>query len=658
MTTPRFGFRPDIEGLRAVAILLVVAVHAGVPWLKGGFVGVDVFFVLSGYLITGLLLNEASDTGQVRLFQFYVRRLRRLLPALLAMMLIVGLLASLVLAPSQQAVQSTSAGMAALWMSNFYFAFANLDYFSPGSETNLFLHTWSLGVEEQFYLLWPALLLGLFGRNGARDSARLKTGMLMVLSVSLLACMVFTYQAPLLAFYMMPMRAWQFAAGALVWLQFKGVRNAATSRFVSHAGLWKMLGWSGLLSIVSAGLALNSTMSYPGAWALLPTLGTAAVLAAGSAVEKPSGVARFLAWRPLQGLGRISYSWYLWHWPILLLGPAVTGSNEPGFRMALVLLSLVLACISHVLVEVPLRTYRQWLIRPRIAMLLSLSLMFTASAICIRWSGYATDMENSPRMQRFAMAHRDAPVIYRMGCDEWYLSSRVRICAFGSSEAPRTAVLMGDSHAGQWFPAVSRVFQSSEWRLLIVTKSSCPMVDERFFYPRIGREYTECSTWRKDALKEVATIKPDVLLLGSSQYEFSKEQWISGTARLLRDLSPVVGHIYILRDTPQLPFDGPDCLLAHATRPAWMNRISSCAAPADNKSAALTYSWLRQAAGNFRNVSMLDMNQHVCPGGTCAAEIDGHIVFRDSQHLAGGYAASLGPAFAEKLGGSLTAANQ
>ncbi len=144
----RLGYRADLEGLRAVAILLVVAVHAGVPWLRGGFVGVDVFFVLSGFLITGLLVQEVSDTGRLRFAEFYVRRLRRLLPALLVMLLVVGALAALLLAPAEQREQSSAAAMAALWLSNIHFAFARLDYFAPGTETNLFLHTWSLGVEE------------------------------------------------------------------------------------------------------------------------------------------------------------------------------------------------------------------------------------------------------------------------------------------------------------------------------------------------------------------------------------------------------------------------------------------------------------------------------------------------------------------------------
>jgi peptidoglycan/LPS O-acetylase OafA/YrhL len=149
----RLGYRGDIEGLRAIAILLVVGAHAGVPWLRGGFVGVDVFFVLSGFLITGLLVQEITRTGRLGFADFYIRRLRRLLPALMVMLIGTSLLASLLLAPIGQLSQASAGATAAVWMSNIHFALGRLDYFSPGTETNMYLHTWSLGVEEQFYLI-------------------------------------------------------------------------------------------------------------------------------------------------------------------------------------------------------------------------------------------------------------------------------------------------------------------------------------------------------------------------------------------------------------------------------------------------------------------------------------------------------------------------
>lgn len=647
----RLGFRADVEGLRAIAILLVVAVHAGVPWLPGGFVGVDVFFVLSGFLITGLLVQEASTTGRLRFAEFYVRRLRRLMPALLLMVLVVALLASALLAPAEQRGQSTAAAMAVLWLSNIHFAFAQLDYFAPGTETNLFLHTWSLGVEEQFYLLWPALLLWLIGRDGERGLARLRTGMWVVVVASLAAGVVLTYKAPQLAFYMMPMRAWQFAAGALVWLLFKqapGAQDALDGR--DHSRRWQVAGWLGLAMVVAAGIAYGKGMPYPGGWALLPTLGAVAMLAAGCAVRPATGVTRLLGWRPLVWIGGISYSWYLWHWPVLLLGYAVSGSDAPGYRAAWVVISLFLAWASCRFVEAPLRHRRVWLARPRWAIFAALALMLVGNSLCLRWYATADTRMHSPTFQRYARAHGDAPIIYAMGCDDWYHSDRVHVCAFGAANAPHTAVLMGDSHAGQWFPAVAAAFERPGWRLLVLTKSSCPMVDAPIFYARIGREYTECATWRKAALAEVAALRPDVLLLGSTQYDFSENQWIEGTRRVLKVVSPAAGRVYLLRDTPHLPFDGPDCLAEHAGRPAWLARASTCSAPADDAMADRVAQWLDRATASFTNVRMLDLGPLVCPGRECRAEQQGLVVFRDAQHLTGSFAASLGPALAQKLG--------
>jgi peptidoglycan/LPS O-acetylase OafA/YrhL len=653
----RLGYRADLEGLRALAILLVVAVHAGVPWLRGGFVGVDVFFVLSGFLITGLLVQEVSDTGRLRFAEFYVRRLRRLLPALLIMLLVVGALASLLLAPAEQREQSSAAAMAALWLSNIHFAFAPQSYFAPGTETNLFLHTWSLGVEEQFYLVWPALLVWLLGRDGERGVARLKIGMFVVVVASFATCAWLSYKAPQLAFYMMPIRAWQFAAGALVWLYFKMPMAAAGAPWwYRHTGMLHAVGWLGLVLIALAAVLFSADIPYPGGYALLPTLGTVGVVASGCVIVRPIGVSRLLSWRPLQWIGGISYSWYLWHWPILLLGRAVTGSDAPLYRATWVLLSLVLAWLSSRFIESPIRNRRQWLARPCMAIFGALALMLLANSLCVGWNNRAVERMQSPAMQRYAMAHGDAPVIYGMGCDDWYQSDRVRICAFGPADAAHTAVLMGDSHAGQWFPAVAKAFDRPGWRLLVLTKSSCPMVDEPFFYERIGKEYTVCSSWRAHALVQVAELKPDLVLLGTVDTNgFSKTQWIDGTAKVLDVLSPAAAHVYLLRDTPHLPFDGPDCLAEHEGRPTWLGLRHACSAAADDPRGDQVYRWLGEAASRFANASMLDMNDQVCPGDVCSAERDGLVVFRDSQHLTGRFAASLGPVMAGKLGVDATA---
>ncbi|WP_266181040.1 acyltransferase family protein [Dyella humicola] len=649
----RLGYRGDIEGLRAVAILLVLAAHAGVPWLAGGYVGVDVFFVLSGFLITGLLLQEVAGTGRVGFADFYLRRLRRLMPALIVMIVATSLVAAVVLAPGEQLAQARAAAMATLWLSNVHFALAQLDYFAAGADSNLFLHTWSLGVEEQFYLLWPALLLLTLGRNqGIGRIARLKVVMVGVALLSFAACLVLTPGFPQLAFYMMPMRAWEFAAGALVWLYFrpKARDGVAPSAFGPAATVRYWAGWLGLVLVVGVGFVFNATMPYPGWRALFPTIGAAAIVAAGFG-GAPQGVSRLLAWQPLQALGRVSYAWYLWHRPVLLLGQAITGSLSPWARATEILISLGLAVLSYRYVESPIRHQTYWLNQRRVTLFGSVIVMVLINLLAMQWFTTASARMESPELQRYAKARVDAPAIYNKGCDDWYRSDQVRLCNFGPEHATHTAVLMGDSIAGQWFPALARIFDRPDWRLVVLTKSSCPMVDEPFFYERIGREYTECSTWRSQALKQVATMRPDVVVLGTVSTDgFTQAQWKDGTVRVLGAISAASDHIYIMRSTPHLPFDGPNCLADHMGRPAWLSSLLVCDAPASDDHEQQVFQSLQQAGAQFANVQTIDLNDLICPLGRCSAELKGEVVFRDAQHLTASFARSLGPEMERRMG--------
>ena len=655
----RLGYRGDIEGLRALAILLVVAAHAGCVWLRGGFVGVDVFFVLSGYLITGLLLQEIDTTGGVRFLAFYARRLQRLLPALLLMVAGVALAAALLLPPTEQPFQATGAASAAVWLSNMHFAFARLSYFGPSAESNLFLHTWSLGVEEQFYLIWPALLVLVLGARRGKQavvhSRRLKIAMLVVLAISLAACILFTGTAPQLAFYLMPARAWQFALGALVFLYARRAAAVVDDTLVQTppssgaARIAYATGWLGLGAIIAASLWFGPDMPYPGVRAVLPSIGAAAILLAGSWLPA-AGVARMLSVRPMQALGRVSYAWYLWHWPVLLLGAQWLERDTPVDRGALVLLSLALAVLSYRFVEAPIRRNPRLVARPGIMALGAVALMVLVNAGCIRWYNAVTHWIHQPQQQRYQAAQFDYPVIYQMGCDEWYRSAQVRVCAFGPAKTAHTVVLMGDSVGAQWFPAVARAFDRPGWRLLVITKSSCPMVDEPMFYPRIGREYTVCSQWRKDALKTVAALKPEVLILGStSTYDFTRAQWLDGTAKVLNAVAADVGRIDLVRATPDLPFNGPACLAQQSWLHGALAMRHACEAPASSPQNANVYRWLGEVARRYRNVSTIDMNGWVCPGGECKAERDGMIVFRDNQHLTASFVQSLSGDFAKSL---------
>lgn len=637
----RLGFRGDIEGLRAIAIVLVVAAHARVPWLAGGFIGVDVFFVLSGFLITGLLVREVAESGRIDFASFYVRRFRRLMPALLFMLLVVCVVASRVLAPSEVIEQAGAAAMAAVWLSNFHFALGKLNYFSEGADANLFLHTWSLGVEEQFYLVWPALLLGtwmLVRRSGIAFASCWKVVLFLVACASLVGSLVWTPRAPSLAFYMMPMRAWEFSLGGLLWA-------LPTSGWApSVARPWRSVsGWLGLMLIAGAAFGFNGAEPYPGWRALVPALGAALVIYSGMGGGDVAP-GSLLASPPLQWLGRISYAWYLWHWPVLLLGRQVLGQDLPLLRAAEVAISLMLAWLSYRCIELPLRHRTWWLTYRRAALLGSVVVMVLANVMAIRWHNHASDALGRSDVARFAQAHMDAPVIYGMGCDDWYKSDRVNICAFGSREAKHTAVLMGDSIAGQWFPAMARAFDRPGWRLLVLTKSACPMVDEPYFYARIGREYTECARWRSAALAQVAAIKPDIFLVGTvSTNGFTEAQWTEGTARVLDKVSASTGHIFVLRGTPLLPFDGPDCLARHE------GSAADCSAPYKDDHANQVFRWLAAATSRFDNASVADFNDLVCPNDVCHAALNGRIVFRDSQHMTASFAESIGDQVAARL---------
>ncbi len=656
-------YRPDLEGLRAVAILAVIVAHAGVPGLAGGFIGVDVFFVLSGYLITGLLVEEYQANGRVDFAAFYVRRFRRLLPALLLMLGVSCVLARLLLSPTAQPSQATAAATSAVWLSNFHFAFSKLDYFSPGAESNLFLHTWSLGVEEQFYLVWPALLMLAMGKGASMENQRfrLRSVMLIVLLSSLLASIFLTAQSPLVAFYLMPTRAWQFALGALVFLRFGGLggatsvgetpatATASSASNSSHATLQSWGGWLGLALIVAAIVGFDSQVSYPGFRALVPSLGAALILVAGA--QAPwAGVGRLLSRRLMQAIGRVSYGWYLWHWPVLLLAREMAAQISWVHGLEWSAVSLVLAVISYRAFEKPIRQGRWMKASPRVALMGALGLMLCANAFAIQWHNSANDRMASPEQARYAKSRQEAPIIYGMGCDQWYHSAEVRICAFGPSDAAHTAVAMGDSIGLQWFPAFARAFSRPDWRLLVITKSSCPLVDEPFFYARIGREYVECEQWRKQALAEIVSLKPSLVILGSTfTYPFVKTQWIEGTARVLDELSAAAEQIYILRSTPVLPFDGPNCLVPRSWLYTFLLGEDHCSFRPNDPRSDEVFHWLQAAANRVPNASVIDMTEAVCPNGLCRAQLGDKIVFRDTQHLNAEFAQSLAPVLAKRM---------
>ena len=645
------AFRPDLQGLRAIAVLLVILAHAGVSAFSGGFVGVDVFFVLSGYLITGLLVRELERERQIALLHFYARRLKRLLPALAVMLAGTVFLAAWLLSSFEAYAQLRSGPYAATWTSNIYFAVASVDYFDDLAARDLFLHTWSLGIEEQFYLFWPLLLISLFWisqKLWGRTRQGLVWGLISVAACSFILSLYWTFEWPNAAFYLMPARAWQFAMGGLLCFLF---RSPVLFSVLAQEGRQRnLVAWfvlvAGLLMITISAIVLDDNVQYPGAWALLPSLGATLTILAGAGFSR--GRTGPLTHPALVWIGDRSYSLYLWHWPILILGFSLGIEPQSIEVLGLVLCSLLFAMISYEWIELPFWKGRASTFPLQRTLLASVLVMVSTVAVWVHASRFVQDQTAAEN--RGVLSGVDLPEIYRMPCDAWFSHARVEPCVFGPEDAPATVVLLGDSIGAQWFSMVPGIFKTPNWRTVVLTKSACPIVDEDIFYKRIGRIYDVCAEWRRDVLTWLDMERPDVLIVGNAAtYDFSDEQWIEGTRRILDRVSRSSGSVVVIPGTPSLGFHGPGCLrrnIEAGEKPS----VSSCIAADRVEIVRPVEVLLAQAVLPYDNVRLLSLNDFVCPGGVCSAlGKNGIVVFRDQQHLTDSFVRSQVARIRERL---------
>jgi peptidoglycan/LPS O-acetylase OafA/YrhL len=643
-------YRDDIDGLRAVSILLVVAFHAGVTGVAGGYVGVDVFFVLSGYLITGLLVAEQRRTGRIALAEFFARRARRLLP-MAGLVIVATLLAGLwLLPPLARADMVRDAGASALYLANWRFAGQVTAYSDAAVTDGLFLHFWSLAIEEQFYLAWPLLVL-LVGLLVRRRPDRLPAVLGLVLAglvvASLTTSIVLTRSLGPEAYYLTHARLWELAAGALLAVVLPRVPRPGRR-------LAEALGTLGLAAILFAALTFDAATAFPGWRALLPVLGAVGIIVAGT--RDDTRTSRMLALRPLPSLGRVSYAWYLWHWPALgvaALWAGRHGVDDTSVTVTAVAVagSLVLAMVTHVTVENPVRNARALKARPGRSLALAATLSGAPLLLGVAILGLADPGEEPVTAAPAGMTAREAA------------EDRVELpcapvddgCVYGDPRGERTVVLLGDSHAEHWLPAFDAAGRRAGWRVLEHTMGACAFVDVELWDYRRERPFEECAEWREDVLEELASDPVDVVVLGRTyRYEGLvlddtrtlltdpdrvASTWEAGIRRTFTALEEVADEVVALRDTPWAPEDVPTCLSSAPARPG------TCAFRVDAHAGLDDVLHHAEVAAATERVSFADLTTTVCPEDPCPAVTDdGVVIFRDRHHLTQTYARSLAPA--------------
>jgi peptidoglycan/LPS O-acetylase OafA/YrhL len=636
-------FRPDIEGLRAVAVALVVLYHAGLPFLRGGFIGVDIFFVLSGYLITSLLVKELNSTGGINLSRFYARRVRRLLPASTLVVVVVCLIEAIVASPVAQSGVLNAALSTMLYSSNIYFALTQQHYFSLGPAANPLLHTWSLGVEEQFYFVWPIFLLLLarvFQTMGNRISVI--AGLTIV---SFAGCVWLTASNQAMAFFQSPPRAWEFGMGALA-------AFIPVEWLTSRETPCKWLGTAGLIALAASGVFIQNSADFPGWIVAIPVLATLGILQAGAGAPN-SFVARMLNLRPLQYIGGISYSLYLWHWPVLMIAREILHDNSAAVRTACLVLSVLLAAVTHVAVENPIRFNSFLVSRP----LLSLGIAGLLMTICLGWlAAWRLALVHSAQFRKFHDIKNDVPSLYAMGCTANSDDGRPKLCSFGEIANPRsTVVLFGDSHAAQWFAALKHISESRHWKLVTIVKAACPPMNVKAL--QTARAISACEHWRKQAIEAIEAMHPDIAIIASSSLYPRRDsprlidasEWEKGSRETFLAVARPGVAVRLIRDTPHAPYDVPSCW----AQLAWNGR-AACPplVRADALSADIFEAEVR-AAANIANVKVIDMSDSICGSDRCETKKGDMVLFRDSDHLTSTYVESLADELQMQLLGSM-----
>jgi len=677
------GFRPDIQGMRALAVGMVVIYHLYPSLLPGGFAGVDVFFVISGFLITGHLLREYQQTGRIALVGFWGRRAKRLMPAAALVLTVTWLASRLVLPATRLADTATQVRASALYYQNWQLARNAVDYLKADAAASPVQHFWSLSVEEQFYLGWPLLFLlaalaaGTLRRRGTREAgrptpdARLTRGKLIaallaaaVVAASLSFSVYYTRANPAAAYFVTTTRIWELGLGGLL-----ALLPLRTSQRLGRVGV---LGWAGLGLVIASAFALSGTTAFPGFIALLPAGGAALLILGGSAAGR-RGPHRLTSVRPLVFLGGISYSLYLWHWPIIELYTAWRGHPVGKFSgPVIIVVAVLLSWLTKVWVEDRVRTAsllsgHNWRsVSTALAAALPVALVtaflvsqpapFTGQ-LGPNYPGAAALASSLTKLKPEPLVPSPAniplPTYWAQGCLVAEESSIPKECVYGDTTNPvLTVALVGDSNAGDWFTPLQQIAQQRHWKLVTDLHAACPLTTTMMI-TALKVNYASCHSWGASVVHDLeATIKPDVVITS----DFPGEATVThpkggaaaqadigaGMAAYWQQLQAHGMSVVEIRESPNMRFNVPDCV---AKYPSAQDKCSQQASKAIKPDMPSGYA-VKAAGGS---VPLIDMNPLICGPATCPAVVGNVLVYQDDHHLTSTYTLTTAPYLEQRL---------
>ncbi|WBU37761.1 acyltransferase family protein [Homoserinibacter sp. YIM 151385] len=690
------GFRPEIQALRALAVLLVVGFHLWPERLSGGYIGVDVFFVISGYLITDHLVHGLEREGRIDVIRFWGRRMRRLLPAAL-LVLLVTLAAVLLLAPSTRAAQfATEIGAAAVYALNWVLAANAVDYFAESNLVSPVQHYWSLSVEEQFYFIWPLLLVlaAILARRAGRRLRPVLVALLAVLgAASFAVSIVMTAADQQFAYFATPTHVWEFALGGL--LALAGARVTAVA--ARMPGLAAAASWAGLLAILVSALVFDGATAFPGWIAVLPIGAAVLVIAAGMPGTRLSP-APLLRLRPVQWVGDVSYSLYLWHWPPIVLLPFALGRDLGTLDKLLILAAvLVLAGATKRIVEDPLRglpLLARGRLRSLVAGAAASALVLGIAAVPVAMASAATANALAYSEDRVAaMRAGDAPCFgaaaalegadcpdshlvdpqlgpsaavddsqtawlewkaerdpfFRLDCE--MATPDIEECRGGSAQPSATIALVGDSHVNHLLRPVMELAKAHDWQVLEYMKGSCRPTAPDYASNVPKEQRPDCTRWKSE-IGEFVADRPDIDLVvtsGAVQGYAVRPDGPSGEA-----VADAFGALWTQWRSAGIPVlavsdvprprgrDIPDCIVESGVDE------DPCAMPRD-EIVAEDGIMIAASRADDRGIGSIELYDRFCDAETCHFVVGGVITHKDNNHMTSTFAATLAPELDERI---------